>query len=355
MKRMGGLWPTLTSADNLYLAARRAARGKRAKPGVARFLYDLELEIPRLRRELSDGSYQPGPYRSFLVRDPKPRLISAAPFRDRVVHHALTQVLEPIFERRFSARSYACRVGFGAHRALEEAARGFRSCAWVLKCDIRKYFASINHALLLEQLGRVIKCRETLALCARIIAHADPQEEELCYFPGDNLFTPAARRRGLPLGNQTSQFFANVYLDPLDQFVQRELKPAGFVRYVDDFLVFARSKPEGRSLLTAIERKLEKLRLRMHPGKSRVYRTADGVPFLGWRLFPTHRRLDRGNWIRFRRRARELQGAYAAGEMDWPEVQSRLMAWNAHASHGDTWRLRERLYDELVFRRGNAV
>jgi RNA-directed DNA polymerase len=225
VKRAGNLWPDLSSFVNLLTAAKRAAAGKRRRADVAAFALNLEGELVQLRRELLDGSYQPGPYRSFQVMDPKPRLISAAPFRDRVVHHALTQVLEPIFERRFSKDSFACRQGFGTHRALAQARDGARRCSYVLKCDVKKYFASVDHEILSGLLARAVKCRDTLELAAKIIDASNPQEEAISYFPGDDLFTPFERRRGLPLGNQTSQFFANVYLNPLDQIVNRELRP----------------------------------------------------------------------------------------------------------------------------------
>ena len=140
-----------------------------------------------------------------------------------MVHHALTRILEPVFEPRFSDFSFASRKGFGQHKALALARQACRTHRYVLKCDIRKYFPSIDHGILEELLGRAVKCRETLRLASLIIDGSNPQEEAVAYFPGDNLFTPFERRRGLPIGNQTSQFFANVYLNPLDQFVLREL------------------------------------------------------------------------------------------------------------------------------------
>jgi len=215
VKRAGNLWPQVASFENLLLAAQAALRGKRKRPDVARFLVDLEPELLSLRRELLEGAYHPGAYRSFTVREPKPRLISAAPFRDRVVHHALTRVLDPIFEKRFAPNSYACRKGFGTHRAIRRAKQGCEDSPFVLKCDVVKYFPSIDHEILKGLLARVIKCRPTLELASNIIDHSNPQVESIAYFPGDDLFTPFERRRGLPLGNQTSQFFANVYLNPL--------------------------------------------------------------------------------------------------------------------------------------------
>jgi retron-type reverse transcriptase len=189
---------------------------------VAEFLLNWEPRLIELQRQLRSGEYSPGGYRTFAVREPKPRTISAAPFRDRVVHHALTQMLEPIFERRFTPHSYASRKGFGTHKALATAARACKSFPFVLQCDIRKYFPSIDGEILKDLLGRAIKCRETLSLAGRIIDGSNPQEPAAAYFPGDDLFTPSERRRGLPLGNQTSRFFANVYLNELDQFVLRD-------------------------------------------------------------------------------------------------------------------------------------
>ena len=355
MKRVGNLWGRLISFPNLLTAGQRAAAGKRTRPDVAAFLLDLEWELLRLQRELKDGSYRPGAYRTFLVREAKPRLISAAPFRDRVVHHALTQVLEPIFERRFSKDSFACRKGFGVHLALARARWGAARHRFVLKCDVRKYFPSIDHEILKGLLWHAVKCRPTLDLAARIIDASNPQEEANWYFPGDDLFTPQERRRGLPLGNQTSQFFANVYLDPLDQMVTRVLKPDVYVRYVDDFLLFGDTKDRLHEMGARVEDELCRLRLAIHPRKSRVYRTAEGVTFLGWRIFPERSRLVRGNVVRFLRRLRLLQSKYAEGVMQWDDVGQRVRAWIAHAAHGDTWRLREQLLGQFAFRRRRAV
>jgi len=355
VKRVGNLWPDLISFPNLLLAARRAAAGKRTRPDVAAFLLDLEPRLVRLQRELQDGSYTPGPYHCFPIRDPKPRLISAAPFRDRVVHHALTQVLEPVFEKRFSKDSFACRKGLGTHRALARAKEGARRCRYVLKCDVRKYFLSIDHAILKDLLARAVKCRPTLDLAARIIDASNLQEEALSYFPGDDLFTPLERRRGLPLGNQTSQFFANVYLDPLDQAVTRQLRPPVYARYVDDFVLFGDSQERLAESRLQIEEELSRLRLTPHPGKSRVYRTADGFTFLGWRIFPERTRLVRGNVVRFRRRMRSLAAEYARGAAGWDQIHPRIRAWIAHAAHGDTWRLRQQIFGQFAFRKGRAV
>jgi retron-type reverse transcriptase len=351
MKRFGGLWEDLVSWPNLRGALDCAARGKRRRPDVAAFLLEWEPRIVALQRELRAGAYLPGGYRTFLVREPKPRHISAAPFRDRVVHHALTQVLEPIFERRFVPQSYACRRGFGTHRAIEAAERACRAFPFVLQCDIRKYFPSVDHEILKAQLAHTVKCPPTLRLAGAIVDGSNPQEPAEAYFPGDDLFTPGERRRGIPLGNQTSQFFANVYLNGMDHFILRQIRPRAYCRYVDDFLLFHEDRDFLDGARARIEGYLAELRLRLHGGKSRVSRTADGVTFLGWRILPDRRRLVRPNVIRFRRRIRALQRQYRSGEMGWQEVAARLQAWNAHASHGDTWALRQQIFAQHPFTR----
>ena len=353
MKRIGNLWTGITSFANLLGAAEAAAAGKRSRPDVAAFVLGMERELFALQRELLSGEYRCGAYRTFTIRDPKPRQISAAPFRDRVVHHALTRVLEPIFEKRFSNNSFACRTGLGTHKALERARAGVRRFPYVLKCDVRKYFASIDHTILHAQLARIVKCEPTLNLAARIVSSFNPVGESVIrYFPGDNLFSPCERRRGLPLGNQTSQFFANLYLNAMDRLVDERLKPPVYARYVDDFVLFGDSKMRLRETRAAIVESMESLRIEIHPGKSRIYRCAAGVTFLGWRLFPDRTRLVRCNVIRFRRRMKEMQAAYSAGRMTWDDVEQRVQAWIGHASQGDTWVLRERLLGQFAFGSG---
>lgn len=216
MKRHGNLWESLISFENLYLAYRKAIRGKRLRKDVAFFIVNAESELLTLQEQLQDKTYQPGRYRTFYVYEEKKRLISAAPFRDRVVHHALCNILEPIFERSFIVDLYSNRSGKGQHLAVKRAQYFARSFPYVLKCDIKKYFPSIDHGIMKGLLRKKIKCRDTLWLADLILDRSNLQESVPDYFPGDELFTPVARRKGLPIGNQTSQFFANIYLNPLD-------------------------------------------------------------------------------------------------------------------------------------------
>jgi len=248
MKTYNGLYERLCSLDNLFLAAHKAQRGKRYRQDVAEFHLRLEDELLDLREELQAQTYRPRPYHTFWIRDSKPRLISAAPYRDRVVHHALCNVTEPLFERTFIHDSYACRVGKGTHASADRLQQFSRQARYVLRCDIRKYFPSIDHEILKQLLRRKIRDPQMLWLWDTIIDGSNPQEEVLQYFPGDHLFTPLERRKGLPIGNQTSQFLANVYLNPLDHFVKDTWGCPRYLRYVDDFAAFGNDKGELHDL-----------------------------------------------------------------------------------------------------------
>ena len=234
MKSYTNLWSQITSWENLLLAARKARCSKRKRPNVARFEADLEMELMELRSELLERKYMPGQYRSFYIYEPKKRLISAAPYRDRVVHHALCNIIEPIFERAFIHDTYANRKGRGTHRAVDRFTEFCRKNRYVLKCDIKKYFPSIDHDILYGLIARRIKDPDVLWLIKLIIDSSNAQEPVFAYFPGDDLFTPYERRKGLPIGNLTSQFFANIFLNGFDHFVKRELGCRHYIRFVDD-------------------------------------------------------------------------------------------------------------------------
>lgn len=350
MKRHANLWPQVTNFQNLYQAARQAQQGKRFRPNVLAFNFALEQELFRLQAELQDHTYRPGPYKAFVIRDPKSRLISAAPYRDRVVHHALCAIIIPLVERTFIHDSYANRLGYGTHRALQRFTHFARSSRYVLQCDIRKYFPSIDHALLKVALRRKIKCPDTLWLIDTIIDGSNPQGEEVEHFWGDDLLTPLQRRKGLPIGNLTSQFFANVYLNGFDHFVKERLKASKYLRYVDDFALFS----DDRSFLVkshiAIRDYLTNLRLRLHPIKTQLFETRHGANFVGFRVLPDRIRVRSDNLQRSRHRCRQLQRDFAAGELSLKELVQRLQSWEAHLLHGDTHRLRRRLFDDLVFK-----
>ena len=352
MKRHGNLWVPMVSFHGLLRAAEKAQRGKRFRKDVCGFHFQLERELWRLHHELSNRTYEPGAYHSFTIHEPKKRMISAAPYRDRIVHHALTRVLEPIFEPTFVFDSYACRSGKGTHAAVNRAQHFARRFRYVLKADIRKFFPSIDHEILKQLIARKVKDPDVLWLVGKIIDGSNPQEPAAVWFPGDDLFTPSERRRGLPIGNQTSQFFANAYLDPLDHLVKDDMRVKGYVRYVDDFLLFANDKSELADRRSEIERLLNRLRLRLHPHKNTILPVDQGIRFLGYRVFPTHRLLAKENVRRFRRRVRKMQRQYACREIGPDEIRQRLMSWSGHARQADTHRLRQRLFATIAFRRG---
>jgi retron-type reverse transcriptase len=276
-------------------------------------------------------------------------MISAAPYRDRVVHHALCNVIAPVFERTFIDHSYANRLGFGTHRALRRFTELARSHRYILQCDIRKYFPSIDHEILKTIIRRKIKCRDTLWLIETIIDASNPQEEMLAYFPDDDLWTPHERRRGLPIGNLTSQFFANIYLNPFDHFVTKELRTAKYVRYVDDFALFSDDRAWLTEARVKIETWLTKLRLQIHGVKSQLFETRHGASFVGFQVLPETVRVKNENLRRARRRMKHLQKAYRRGEKDLQQITQCVRSWIAHLEHGNTWQLRTRIFNALAF------
>lgn len=351
MRTYRNLYPQITSFANLHAAWRKARRGKRDRREVAAFEFDLEANLLDLQAELQDGAYQPGPYRNFYIRERKLRLISAAPFRDRVVHHALCRVVEPIWERRLIHDTYACRSGKGTHAALDRCQSFMRHYAYVLQCDVHQFFPAVDHAILYDKLARLIACPPTLTLIERVLSSgadvlAPVYETE--WFPGDDLLSPL-RARGLPIGNLTSQTWANIYLDSLDQFVKRNLKCRAYVRYCDDFLLFHDDKSVLHEWKQQVQDHLGGLRLALNWRRSVVYPTRVGVPFLGFVLFSSHRRLRSDNVRQARRRLGSQHKAVLARRLSHDRFRQSLRAWVAHAAHADTWRLRRSLVSSLRF------
>lgn len=353
MKRHKHLFEQICCFENLLLASQKAQRGKRFKPSTAKFNHQLEKELFRLQSELQSQTYRPGHYKAFYIYDVKPRLISAAPYRDRVVHHALCNVIEPIFDRAFIHDSYACRKDKGTHIAVDRLTRFMQNNDYVLKCDIKKYFPSVDHAILKALIRRKIGCPGTLWLIDLIVDYSNPQEEVSDYFTGDDLFSPWNRQKGLPIGNQTSQFFANVYLNSFDHFVKEELGCRYYLRYVDDFIVLGDDKGWLWEVRDAISAFLGTyLRLRLHPTKQWVQPVAAGIDFLGYRVFPSYRRLRRENVVRFARRLRRMQHEFRAGAVSWDKIKQRIASWIGHVKHADTYELRSALFAGAVFSRG---
>lgn len=339
------LWPRLVSWDNLLAAYHRCRRRKRHRRPAAEFDFAWESELVNLRRDLLDRTYRPGRYRHFRITDPKPRKISAAPFRDRVVHHALVQVLEPIFERGFMFDSYACRKGKGTHRAIRRARHYLERHGHVLKTDVVRFFPNVDHAILEGVVARRIRDPAVRWLVATILesgAGVLAAEATPSFFPGDDLFA-LARPRGLPIGNLTSQFFANVLLDRIDHFVKEVLRVPGYVRYADDLLLFGDDKRTMHEWRDALADALATLRLRPHPDKTQILPSGSGITFLGWRLARGSMRLSQRSIRRFSRRLRQLRWRRRRGEIGVVEAGASVRAWLAHAGEGNVRGMTRRL------------
>ena len=266
----------IISTENLLEAWEEFVNGKRSKKDVQEFSLHLMDNILSLHQDLANHSYRHGGYKAFNISDPKPRSIHKANVRDRLIHHAIYRVLYPFFDRTFIADSFSCRLNKGTHRALNrfrdvarKVSKNNNHTCWILKCDIRKFFASIDHDILMVLLGRRIKDKRLMAVL----------EEVIKSFPA-----------GLPLGNLTSQLFANVYLNELDQFIKHGLKVRHYIRYADDFVMLSNDRQELEALLPCVQSFLrETLRLELHKDKVFFKTLNSGLDFLGWVHFFDHR------------------------------------------------------------------
>ena len=332
------------------LAWRKARKGKRYTTTAATFEQNLDQEMLKLHQELTTETWQSGGYRSFTIHEPKRRKISAAPFRDRVVHHALVNVIEPLYERKFIFDSYANRVGKGTHKALDRCTKFMQRYKYVLPCDIEQFFPAIDHVILKTILARNITCDSTLKLCNGIIDSGVGILENmysLQWFPSDNLFA-VNRARGLPIGNLTSQFWANVYLNELDQFVKHKLRCKGYLRYVDDFLLFANDKITLHNWRDEIISFLESLRLTIHTKRAQPRPVQQGLGFLGFIVYPNHRLLKRKKGIAYRRHLKNLYKLFQYGEISHEQLNASVTAWLGHIMHGNTFALRKHILQDIL-------
>lgn len=328
MKRIGNLFEKVVGFNNLLLAAKKAFRGKKMKKSAGSFYFYLESELLSLQDELTSGRYVPKPYDIFEIREPKIRRIAAADFRDRVVHHAICNVLEPIFERRLLFDSYACRVGKGTHLAIKRLQQFSRKYAYSLKWDIQKYFESIDHEVLRQLLRRIIKDRNLLSLLDRIIDHSVPGNPE---------------GKGLPIGNLTSQYFANLYLGELDHFVKDHLRIEGYIRYMDDSIALSNDKRQLLSVLEEVRNFLtEKLQLNLKEKAIQIAPVTEGIPFLGFRIFPSMVRLQRNNLVRWRRKLRKKHEHLKMGFISEEKFISSVQSMIAHITHSNSLTLRRK-------------
>jgi len=350
-RHVAGLWGGHVSTG--WRRARGAGQARLGRGGDLRVPaeYQLADRLLALWRELGEGSYRPGPYVHFHIAEPKRRKVSAAPFRDRVVHHALCRVIEPRFERLFIADSYANRAGKGTHRAVDRLQQFAQRYAYVLRADIVRHFPSIDHAILRQTLARTIPEDDVLALVDCILASGAgvlDEEYAMVYFAGDDLLA-ACRPRGLPIGNLTSQFWSNCHLHPFDQFVTRELSCPAYLRYVDDFALFSDSKRELWAWKHALVDRLAELRLTIHAREAQVLPTHCGIPWLGFVVHPTHR-LVKARKIRATvAHLGERLDDYLGGRISFGEFDASVSGWVNHIRYADSWGLRKQVFRGLRF------
>lgn len=341
---MTDLFAGIVDFENLHRAYRDARTCKRYRSSILKFGYRLEENLLALRWELMHKAYRHGGYREFVVNDSKKRLIKAAPFRDRVVHHALCNIIEPILEPGFIYDSYACRKGKGSHAAVlrleyfikslrsgtrvreRERERGGGSAPaqiYCLKCDISKFFDNIDREILFNIFRRKIRDEKVLWLIREIIS---------------------SNPKGIPIGNLTSQLFANVYLNELDSFVKRELHERYYVRYMDDFLILGTDKQRLHEDKERIKTFLcEQLKLQLHPKKAEIYPINRGLDFLGYVLRDDKRYLRKSTVKRFMKKRRRYEAAVINGTMEESLLESICTSWRGYAMFANSYRLMEKL------------
>jgi len=290
------------------------------------------VNVSTLRSDLASGAYRHGSYTHFKVSDPKPRDIHKASVRDRLLHHALYRQLSPFFDHTFIYESSSCRIGKGTHKAMDQfrafayqVSKNHTRTAWVLKCDIRKFFASINHQTLFAILERSIPDQNILRLLRKVVSSFKTRTSDV-----------RVLAKGLPLGNLTSQLLVNIYVNEFDQYVKHKLKVKNYVRYADDFVLLSHDKTElEKRLRKSLVFLREELKLQLHPDKVSIQTFASGVDFLGWVHFPDHRVLRTSSKKRMFRRLQEKKGK----EVEEATQRSYL----GTLKHGNTYQLKERV------------
>lgn len=315
------------SPESLFSAWETFRQEKRGKKDVMKFESNLEHNLFSLHRDLTSGSYRHGAYVPFTIFDPKQRLIHKASVRDRIVHHAVFAALNPIFEPTFIAHSFSCRVGKGTHRGvdsletiLRKVSRNYTNSCFALKCDIHRFFASVDHDIVLALLQKKIKDERVAHLLQEIIQS----------FPA-----------GIPIGNLTSQLFANVYMYEFDQFMKHILKVKHYIRYTDDFVIVAEDESHLQSLLPHIKAFLRyHLRLQLHPHKVTIRKYRQGIDFLGYILLPHHRVLRTKTRRRIFRKLHEKSDLVSQGICSPESFEQSLQSYLGVLSHANTYGLR---------------
>ncbi len=330
MKIYENLYESIISTSNLLSAWEKFRKGKRGRKDVQEFEWSLEPKLFQLHRDLKSHRYQHGTYHTFYIQDPKQRIISKATVRDRIVHQALFNILNPIFEASFIATSFSCRVGKGTHKGVEAVHRMIRrvSCnytspCFILKCDIKKFFRSVNHEVITKTFAKRIKCQDTLWLLGQIVSS----------FPD-----------GMPIGNLTSQLFANIYMNEFDQFTKQVLGVKHYARYTDDFVVVSASQEYLENLLEPIQDFLAReLDLELHPNKVSIRKYKQGADFLGYVILPHHRQLRTKTKRRMFKRINQLLNKREVGLISSNAFNQSLESYFGVLGHGDHFTLEQKI------------
>lgn len=335
MKIYKNLFNDIISTENLFSAWDKFKNGKRNKKDIQLFEWNLEENIFKLHRELKSRTYKHSSYTSFNISDPKPRNIHKAQVRDRILHHAVFQILNPIFEAGFISASFSCREGYGTHKGVEflqnilrKASKNDKVPCFSLKCDIKKFFDTIDHNVLLAILKRKIKDNDVVWLL----------EQTISSFSSN--YSLLSINKGVPIGNLTSQLFANIYLNELDKFAKQELKVKYYLRYTDDFLIISESKEYLESIVPKIINFLEeKLLLRIHEEKTKIRKTSQGIDFLGYTVFQKHRLVRTKTKRRIMKKFKAKIKEYKQGFISKNSLLQSLQSYLGFLSHADTHKI----------------
>jgi len=333
VKTYKNLYPQVYDFYNLFLAFKKAKKGKSSKDYVISFEKDLGHNLNILSEELLSLTYRPKSLQTFILRDPKTRKISKSDFRDRIIHHAICNIIEPILDRPIIYDSYANRKGKGTLKAIErfdyfkrKVTKNNHRKAYCFKADIKQYFENVDHNILIQILSKKIKDKKLIKLIKIILEN---------YKSKDN--------KGMPLGNLTSQFFANVYLNELDQFIKYDLKIKYYLRYVDDFVILDESKTRLKRYRKQIESFLRKIKLELHPQKTKIIILSTGINFLGFRIFYYHKLLKKSNLEHAKRRFFDFIENYDKKEMNYDKLYNSMEGWIAYVKYANTYKLRNKI------------
>ena len=343
MKRHGNLYNKIITFENICEAYRKAALGRRYIYEVLRFRNNLEENLVAIQEDLVRKTYQPSNCWSFLLYEPKKRIIYVSPFRDRIIHHAVMNIIAPIWNNLFIYDSYACRKLKGTHSAMYRVVKFIRQATqnwgkvYCLKGDVTKYFPSVNHHILMEIIERKIKCRDTLALIRKIVFNAGDESDP--------------DSKNIPIGSLLSQWAANLYLNELDYYIKHKMKVKYYVRYMDDFIILGADK----SLLHKYKREIstflnEHLKLQLNP-KSDIYPADQGIDFVGYRIWPGYRLIHKKCLVRATKRFKRLSYDYKRGLVDIAHVRASVMSWLGHCGHANVMNGKTRCLESLVLQR----